>query len=120
MSRASDVAYKLCSGEKLTIRDFEIALEKGMLTGPKPQTQEELARDYLYWIASYYEDSKHRGYLCNSHPTKKIKDLPNGGIELCMWGIHMDAVDPQALTKENLKFLRHHFGKDKVKEITGR
>jgi len=119
MSKASDVAYKLCNGTKLTIQEFSIAIEKGMLTGPKPQTQEELAESYLYWVAGYYENSKHRGYLCSSHPTKWIRDLPHGGKEFCSGGIHMDEVNPKALTKENLKFLRHHFGKDKVKEITG-
>ena len=120
MSRAGDIAYKLCGGFKLTIREFEIALEKGMLSGSKPNSQEELARDYLWWVASYYEDSGHRGYLCNSHPTKVIKDDGSGHKTLCMWGIHLDQVKPEALTNENLKFLRHCFGKEKVKEITGR
>ena len=117
--KIADVAWKIYLGRKLTLEEFKIAHKDGMITGGVPLSDEELAKQYLYWQSQYYEDDDRYAILCDKHPTRLIKK--EGSKETrCMWGIHMDEVKPEKLTKVNIKFLRHHFGKAKVKELTGR
>ena len=123
MSIRGDIAYKIVGGDKLTIEEFRIALEDGMITGGKPDSDKELAEAYLQWIGQYYEDGERHGSLCSKTPTRVIKKGIRDGKEwktCCRWGIHMDEVNPDKLTQANIKFLRHHFGRAKVKEMTGK
>ena len=115
----SEIAWKIVGGRKLTLPEFKLALEDGMIGGGVPKTDEALARDYIYWMSQYYEDDVRYAMLCSKHPTRVIKEEA-GKKTCCAWGIHMNEVKPDKLTRNNIKFLRHAFGKAKVKELTGK
>ena len=119
MSKVGDVAWKIIGGRKLTLADFKVALQDGMITGGMPKDERELAREYLYWSAGDYEDDDRYGRLCDKHPTRVIKE-EEGKKTCCAYGIHMEEVNLDKLTKDNIGFLRHNFGKAKVKELTGK
>jgi len=114
-----DIAWKIIRGLKLTLPEFKLALQDGMFTGEVPKTDEELAESYLHFLGMCYEDDERYSYLCDKHPTRVIKE-GEGKKTCCAWGIHLDEVKPDKLTKANIKFLRHSFGRAKVKELTGR
>ncbi len=120
MSRKYDVACKILGGRRLSLAEFRLAIKDGMLGGGMPQSDAELARDYLYWDSGNYEDDDRWARLCDKHPTGVIEIKKDGGKIHCGMGIHMDGVNPDKLTPQNIKFLRHHFGKAKVRELTGK
>jgi len=39
---------------------------------------------------------------------------------LCIWGIHLDELDPSCLTQENWDYIVKSFGQEKVAEILGK
>ena len=114
-----EVVSKVIRGCKLTLPEFKIALQEGIFTGGDTSSDKELAKAYLYFLGMCYEDDEHYSYLCDKTLTRVIKE-EKGKKTCCTWGRHMDEVKSQYLTKENLQFLRHHFGKAKVKELIGR
>lgn len=118
-----EVGIKILRGVRLSLPEFRLALESSYLSGVKPESDRELAEAYLMFLGQCYEDDKRQAYLCGKHPARVIKTEMKDGREVktcCAFGIHLDEVKPKALTKENLKHLRHCFGKNKVKELTGR
>ena len=123
MATKQEVGIKIINGVRLSISEFRLALESKYISGVSPDNDQELAEAYLQFLGQCYEDDKRQGYLCNKTPTRVTKTEVRDGRKVqtcCAWGVHLDEVKPESLTKENIKFLRHHFGKAKVKELTGK
>lgn len=124
MKTEGEIALAINRGWKLNFEDFKQAVLIDMLkTTRKPKTDVEFAKAYLYFIGQYYEDPKRQGYLCGETPTAKTEEGIRDGHKyetFCIWGIHMDEVDPECLTPENWRFLRHKFGRATVAKILGK
>lgn len=118
MITKNEVAGKLMQGRKLTIEEFKIAVKEGFIQSLPITTDEGWAANYLDWVGQCYEDDEHYSYLCSAHPSRIIKQVGNTKT-CCAFGRHMDEVKPEFLTKQNIKWLRHWFGKVKVKQVTG-
>jgi hypothetical protein len=120
--KKSEVAYKIMGGEKLTLAEFQLAVTSRFFEfNPPLRTDGEVARAYLALLSEYYETPDRRGYICGEHPNKVIAPAKEGyGETFCAWGIHLNELDPKFLTRENWKFLRRKFGRQKVKELLGK
>jgi len=91
--KASDVAWKILKGFRLTKEEFEVAKRQKYFVGDI---------SYEDFIALYYEDDEKQGYLCNSE-WKQV--LPDGSVRYCMWGIHKEQVKEEYLTLVQKAFL---------------
>lgn len=96
-----NVSIKLVNGERLTPREFGIAVEDGMLS-----------KDISFndWDSTWYEDDHHFGYLhivdgkIHSDGEEEIKEDGRKVKHMCLWGIHRDGVDESKLRPEQKKY----------------
>lgn len=96
-----NVSLKLVNGERLTPKEFGIAIEDGMLS-----------KDISFndWDSTWYEDNNHFGYLhivngkIHEEPPPEITSDGKTIHHMCLWGIHKDAVKYESLRPEQKKY----------------
>ncbi len=112
-NKASEVSYKILNGDMLTLEEFKLSINKGYFESTNPPKNDgDWAKAYLVLCGQHYNSPKRRGWICGQHPKRHISEN-----EFCAWGIHLDEIEPQYLTRENRRYLKRKFGTKTVNEI---
>ncbi len=113
MNKASETAYKILNGIMITIDEFKIAISKGYFKLDSiPKNDNEWAKAYLVLCGQHYETPQHQAWICGEHPSRNLKDN-----HICCWGIHLDELEKKYLTKDNIRYLKRHFGVNQVNSL---